>query len=233
MKGSQTTVVMGSELWLQLFPWVEGLGCFDQFRFSLTTHYRWTHAAAAPSATVFIASLSTPSPTNFMKISGIRGGIKERNLGTRVRWAGSPSGGLRQQLLVSLGFKEACGRRALVEPKCCCKLDLSPRTGRPCFLIFLTTQILLPNVPAICQQLQKLMHRHLCPPGTPNGEAGRRAEAVSGLGAEEAKRAVPSSSGGFSLGSAPKDRTPAHLTSSTNVKMGIKKSDRKWVSRRT
>lgn len=58
---------------------------------------------------------------------------------------------------------ETWGRSASAEPKCCCKSDLSPRTGCPCFLIYLTPPILLPNVAAICQQFQKLLDWHLSP----------------------------------------------------------------------
>lgn len=46
------------------------------------------------------------------------------------------------------------------------------------------------------------------------------------------KQAVPSSSGGSSLGSAQKDTTPTYPTSNTKVRLSIKKSDRKRVSQR-
>lgn len=52
------------------------------------------------------------------------------------------------------------------------------------------------------------------------------------IGPGVAKQAVPSGSGDSFLDFAQKDTTPAYLTSNTNVSMGKKQSDRKWVSQR-
>lgn len=147
------------------FP--EGLGCFFQVRVSL--HLKWTHAAAGFSATVFLASPSTPWSSSFIKHSGILCGIKPAD-------GRSDSGGQDLPLEASNSncFSPVVsgigGRSALAEPKCWIS-DFSSRTRRTCFLICLTPPILLANVAVIFQQLQKLLEWHLSPL-PPRGDGG-------------------------------------------------------------
>lgn len=146
----------------------EGLGCFFQVRVCLDL--KWTHAAAGSLVAAFLVSPSTPW-SSFIKHSGIPCGIKP---------ADGHSGSDGQDLPLEASnsncswFQETRGRRALAATKCCWKSHLSPWTGCTCFLICITPLILLANVAAICQQLQKLLEWHLSPLHPKEGRGEKR-----------------------------------------------------------